>query len=267
MEAFGKQTMIHIASEMVILGGISFVFHKRISELNKRISELEKELSEIKDRSSNDSDIKDEFEKLKKYTIHHITSIYSSINNVSLPPPTSTPTFSSQSYRREDNKKEDFSQDNKKIFHQQERRERNVSFYLNDDEREHNLTRRETDKIQIVDDTNDSLNEDDSDYEIDETKLDEELEDELKELESNTIIDTKQSSLSSLSPFQYEHQQDYTEETKETKETKQKESTEEVAITQNNKITPVSLEFVSPVKKTTKAKKQTNTQTNQIKTK
>lgn len=70
-----KIMIAHIATEVVIIGGISFYFHKKITELNTKISELEKKIENLP--GGNDD------EKFKQQTMQHIRNLYENIKQFS----------------------------------------------------------------------------------------------------------------------------------------------------------------------------------------
>ncbi len=76
MEKISKITIAHIASEVIIIGGISFFFHKKIADLKTKISELETKIVELEKNNSNDSMPKEEFIKFQQYISQHINNLY-----------------------------------------------------------------------------------------------------------------------------------------------------------------------------------------------
>ncbi len=94
-----KFTMIHIASEILIIGGLSFMFHRKISDLNnkiinleKKIEGLEKELEEDSvNRGGNGNGITlDQFSQFQQQTSQHINNMYSAIRQLANSIPQST---------------------------------------------------------------------------------------------------------------------------------------------------------------------------------
>jgi len=82
-----KIMMAHIATEVIVIGGISFLFNKRISELKTKVAELEKKLGELEKRegcsSSPEGGITDEqFGQFQQQTTQHINNIYSAIRQI-----------------------------------------------------------------------------------------------------------------------------------------------------------------------------------------
>ena len=86
-----KFTMAHIAMEVVIMGGISYYFSKKISGLNTKITDLQlkiKELETTKSGSNPSNDSKTEecmesITQLHSNTKKHITNIYQTLRKLS----------------------------------------------------------------------------------------------------------------------------------------------------------------------------------------
>jgi len=79
-----KFLIAHIATEVVIIGGVSFYFHKRIAELNLKIAALEKKLEKCeKDGVIPSGGVTSEqFNQLSEQTSKHINNIYSAIRQL-----------------------------------------------------------------------------------------------------------------------------------------------------------------------------------------
>ena len=52
-----KMLIAHIATEVVVIGGVSFFLNKRISDLTAKVSELEKKLEKLEGCSSSNGGI------------------------------------------------------------------------------------------------------------------------------------------------------------------------------------------------------------------
>jgi hypothetical protein len=83
----GKFPFIHIASEIIIIGGIAYYFNKKMSELNKELVDVKTKLSELQSRpqvaAELDKKVIDEFTEYHKYTSAHIQKLYSTIKILS----------------------------------------------------------------------------------------------------------------------------------------------------------------------------------------
>ena len=77
-----KIMMAHIATEVVVIGGISFLFHKRISELTAKVSELEKKLEKCESGTSDGGITGEQFGQFQQQTTQHINNIYSAIRQI-----------------------------------------------------------------------------------------------------------------------------------------------------------------------------------------
>lgn len=79
-----KIMMAHIATEIIVIGGISFLFHKRISELNTKVAELEKKLEKCEGCSGGDSSgiTEENFTQFQQATTQHINNIYTAIRQI-----------------------------------------------------------------------------------------------------------------------------------------------------------------------------------------
>ena len=87
MENATKLTMAHIASEIIVIGGISYLFNKRISELNNKVSVLEKKIETLETgNNKNDANVgisNEQFSQFQQQTSHHINNIYNAIKQLS----------------------------------------------------------------------------------------------------------------------------------------------------------------------------------------
>lgn len=77
-----KLMIAHIATEVVVIGGISFFFHKRIVELNTKIAELEKKLEKAEGCKCTSSEGGSTGEAFQQQTTQHINNIYSIIRQI-----------------------------------------------------------------------------------------------------------------------------------------------------------------------------------------
>ena len=79
-----KMLIAHIATEVVVIGGVSFFLNKRISDLTAKVSELEKKLEKLEGCSSSNGGIpEEEFNKFQQQTTNHLKNIYAIINGIS----------------------------------------------------------------------------------------------------------------------------------------------------------------------------------------
>jgi len=93
-----KIMMAHVATEIIVIGGISFFFHKRISELNTKIAELEKKLEKCEGctGTAEGGITGEQFGQFQQQTTQHINNIYSAIRQIAntinggVPPPPET---------------------------------------------------------------------------------------------------------------------------------------------------------------------------------
>lgn len=83
----GKFPFIHIASEIIIIGGIAYYFNKKLSETNKELADVKAKLAELQSRpqvaAELDKKVIDEFTEYHKYTSAHIQKLYSTIKILS----------------------------------------------------------------------------------------------------------------------------------------------------------------------------------------
>lgn len=84
-----KIMMAHIATEIIVIGGISFLFHKRISDLNIKVSELEKKLEKVEKcekcegcTGESGGINTEQFQQFQQQTTQHINNIYSAIRQI-----------------------------------------------------------------------------------------------------------------------------------------------------------------------------------------
>ena len=84
MESVPKLTMAHIASEIIIIGGMSYIFHKKIATLNDKITELEKKIELLEKEGGNGGSSEHllQSQQFQQQTTQHINSIYTAIRQL-----------------------------------------------------------------------------------------------------------------------------------------------------------------------------------------
>lgn len=79
-----KMLIAHIATEVIVIGGVAFYLNKRISDLTTKVAELEKKLEHFEGCSggSNGGIPEEEFSKFQQQTTNHLKNIYSLIGQI-----------------------------------------------------------------------------------------------------------------------------------------------------------------------------------------
>lgn len=211
-----KMSMAHIAGEIILIGGVSYLFHRRINDLNSKINELEKKIESLEEKKETDGDessssvTNEKFETLNKQVGHHINNIYSMIRQLAKSPhsPPPSPMYQSETDEREykmkktaDNQKNDSlekkqNSTSSNIASQQHvNKVKNVDKVLSFSLASISTVPVRKSKVEIVEDSDE---EDSKENVVDETVLDDELEDELKELENEEVSRTFQYNSNSL---------------------------------------------------------------------
>ena len=159
-----KIMMAHVTTEIIVIGAISFFFHKKISNLNQKIEELEKKIAEKHESNSPQQHDPRKFEEFRQQTTGHINNIYSLIRQL-------TETYkNSQSHPQMSQMTQDHRERFRGDSHVRERRIRMNVIPLSQETNE---------KLEVIEE--DEQKESPLKEELDE-ELDEELEDELKKL-------------------------------------------------------------------------------------
>lgn len=198
-----KLLMAHITTEVIVIGGISFFFHKKISELNTKVSELEKKIEtfeklEKREGSSHSEDrfvTTEQFTHFQQQTTQHINNLYTvirqitnNINSDNKQPSGQTIDRIKELQMKEAQLRDYHTQMKESQMKVKDIKTKNSVPYM---ETSFSLTPDNTNgqsKIEIVDD---------EEKEINEEELDNELEDELKDLSTTTCvnIDTDENSI------------------------------------------------------------------------
>lgn len=144
-----KNSMLHVAGEIIIIGGLTYMFSKKITELNNKISELQTKI----EQDGGDK----KFQEFKKETSQHINNLYSIIETLS------------------NNIKMNREQETTPLFMEEPPQVLRNRFTRKEEGKYNNYTfTPEKHKIEVIDEETSSENED---------ELDDELKEELQELQ------------------------------------------------------------------------------------
>lgn len=163
-----KLMMAHIATEVIVIGGISFFFHKKIAELNAKVVELEKKLEKCGPISGGIPE--EQFGQFQQQTTQHINNIYGAIRQITNAINGSVPTS--------ENRDSDMRDERMKAKDIKRKNNSQINFSLTPE----NTT--ENSKIEVIEEEK-----------ILDEVLDDELKDELKDLSGETLVDTCENSI------------------------------------------------------------------------
>jgi hypothetical protein len=191
-----KIMMAHVATEIIVIGGISFFFHKKISQLNQKIQELEKKIDEKHESTSSCQHDPQKFEEFRQQTTGHINNIYSLLQKLTetnknshynIPPPPPPPHQQSSSKEH----REHFRGDSSNL---RSRRSRIQFTPISE----------VTSQLEVINEDEHELKEShhkqEYDEKLDDEKLDEELDEELDDLEKESTDQKRDKSLIVSSP-------------------------------------------------------------------
>jgi outer membrane murein-binding lipoprotein Lpp len=88
MENISKVTIAHVVGELVVIGGLSYFFNKKLTEVNSKVADLEKKI-EILEKNGNVTDTSkfisiEQFNHFQQATTQHINNLYEIIRQQSL---------------------------------------------------------------------------------------------------------------------------------------------------------------------------------------
>ncbi|MDD4931575.1 MAG: hypothetical protein PHG66_05550 [Candidatus Colwellbacteria bacterium] len=196
-----KIMMAHIATEVIVIGGISFFFHKRIAELNTKVAELEKKLEKCEGctGASEGGITGDQFNQYQQQTTQHINNIYSAIRQIAntinggAPPLESAPTQPSQNKMKEAQQQMKEAQIRESRMRDMRKKVSFVHSQVSPSDQTPlsslSLTPENTNgqtKLELIDEEK---------KEIPDEELDDELEDELRDLSDGSPIDGDENSI------------------------------------------------------------------------
>lgn len=212
MEAIPKLTIAHIASEIIIIGSLSYLFNRKITELNTKITELEKKVETSNGGGTNvDAVSSEHFMHFQKETSQHINNLYSIIRQMASSIPDDQRQADRQVERPVDRPQSRVERQVDRQVVVDNRRSNPISDDINRHYRQTHISIASMAIPQPQQTTNSSrveVVEDDEDVKINDEDLDQELEDELKELEceddSLTDIKTDVNNTTSLSSINEE---------------------------------------------------------------
>lgn len=202
-----KIMMAHIATEVIVIGGISFFFHKRIAELNTKVAELEKKLEKCEGcaGASEGGLTNEQFGQFQQQTTQHINNIYSAIrqiaNTINGAPPleTAPPTPTQPTQNKMKEAQQQMKEAQMREAHIREMRKKVAAANASPPDQTPlsslSLTPENTNgqghtKIELIDD-------DEEKKEIPDEELDDELEDELRDLSDVLPVDGDENGIKS----------------------------------------------------------------------
>lgn len=176
MDSSTKFMIAHIVGEIIVIGGISYVFSKKIALQNEKIAELEKKLQSVTPDTNNLLSI-EQFSVYQKQTNQHINKLYGVIDQL-------INKLEQVNYQKNPEK---INELNQKEYETKNRFSENISStsisQIGFVSISPMTNKPEKGNIEIVEDIQDSTIEEKYDQEVSNEDLDAELESELNELE------------------------------------------------------------------------------------